>query len=261
MDAAWRDVTIEWLLCHRSGASQNFTQDIWDRMEQSGGTPRAQRRLFVEAGLAIAPTTPPNTETVYSNAGFMLAGAMLEQLADAAWEDLVRREVFEPLGMSRTGFGPPGAAGQRDQPLGHTRAAKGWSPIPPGPLADNPAAVGPAGSIHATLADWGRFVAAHLRGELGDESYLKRETWKRLHAPGGSDWSHSPGWSVSQAEWAGGALLGHLGSNTYWVSQVSMAPGRDVAFLIVTNVGDDAAEQPFEELLAALIVDHVAHGK
>lgn len=261
MDPTWKGVSITWLLCHRSGASLNFTKELWDEMEKKGGSPREQRRLFVEVGLTIAPETRPNTGTVYSNAGFMIAGAMLEKLANSAWEDLVRREVFEPLGMTRTGFGAPGTPGRLDQPLGHTRGESGWSAIPPGPLADNPAVVGPAGTVHTTLADWARFISAHLRGERGDESYLKAETWKRLHSPPASGWSYSPGWVVSEQEWAGGVLLSHLGSNTYWVSQVSVAPKKDFAVLIVTNLGDDAAEKPFKELLDLLIADHVAHAK
>ncbi len=259
MDPAWKDVPILWLLCHRSGASLNFTKSLWDHMEKNGGTPREQRRFFLAEGLTIAPDKRPNTETVYSNAAFMIAGAMLEQLADASWEELVRREVFEPLGMTHTGFGAPGTPGELDQPLGHTRAASGWSPIALGPLADNPAVVGPAGTVHTTLADWARFVGAHLRGERADENYLKAESWKRLHVPAASAWGHSPGWAVSEKDWAGGVLLSHLGGNTYWVSQVSLAPAKEFAVRIVTNVGDDAAEKPFQRLLEALITDHLAH--
>lgn len=261
MHAAWKDVTIAALLCHRSGASQNFTQDLWDRMEQHGGSLREQRRFFAEHGLAAAPDGTPNTETVYSNAGFLIAGAMIEKIADAAWEDLVRRDVFEPLGMKNSGFGAPGSAGALDQPLGHTRAAEGWTAIQVGPSADNPPAVGPAGTVHTTLADWARFVSAHLRGARGDESFLKKATWARLHTPIAGAGSYSPGWVVADEEWAGGVVLKHLGSNTYWVAQATLASEKDLAVLIVTNVGDDAAEGPFQDLFAALLDDHFARAK
>ncbi len=258
---AWKDVPIAWLLSHRSGAPLNFSEDLWERMAARGGSPREQRRFFVEEALTIPPTTKPNTKTVYSNSAFIVAGVMLEELTDSSWEDLMRREVFEPLGMTRTGFGAPGTSGQLDQPLGHIRGTDGWSPVALGPNADNPAATGPAGTIHTTLSDWARFVAAHLRGERGDPHYLQLETWKRLHSPGESDWEYSPGWVVTEQEWAGGKLLRHLGSNSFWVAEASLAPLESFAVLIVTNVGDDAAEAPFKELLAALIADHAAHAK
>lgn len=256
---AWKDVPIAWLVCHRSGAPLNFDEDLWQKMVARGGSPRAQRRFFVGEGLKTAPSRTPNTETVYSNSGFLVAGVMLEELTDASWEDLVRREVFEPLGMTRTGFGAPGTPGALDQPLGHTRGTDGWMPIALGPGADNPAATGPAGSIHTTLPDWSRFVAAHLRGERGDQRFLKTATWKRLHTSGGNGWGYSPGWEVSEQDWAGGTLLRHLGSNGFWVAEASIAPRKDFAVLIVTNVADDAAETPFKDLLAALVADHTAH--
>ncbi len=169
---AWKDVQLLWLLSHRSGASLNFDQELWEHMVARGGANREQRRFFVDEALKVPPTKNPNTETRYSNAGFMIAGAMLESVADSSWEDLMRNEVFEPLKMTKTGFGAPGLPGQLDEPLGHVRVDASWSPTLLGPNADNPAASGPAGTIHTTLSDWGQFVAAHLRGERGDQSYL-----------------------------------------------------------------------------------------
>lgn len=259
-DPAWDSVTLLALLCHRSGASKNFDQELWERMVARGGALRVQRSFFAREGLALAPERRPNTETVYSNAGFMIAGAMIEKVADAPFEDLVRKEVFEPLGMTESGFGAPGTPGRLDQPLGHTRGEKGWTPIPLGPSADIPAAAGPAGTIHATLANWARFAQAHLRGARGDESFLKKATWATLHSPiaGGH---YAPGWVVSREDWAGGKRLSHLGSNEFWVSEISLAPEKDFAVLLVTNLGDDAAERPFQELLNALMADHAARAK
>ena len=174
---------IAWLLSHRSGAPLNFSEELWEKMVARGGSLREQRRFFVEQGLGERADDEAEHRERLLELGLLVAGAMLEALADASWEDLVRREVFEPLGMQRTGFGAPGTPGKLDQPLGHTRGADGWSPVALGPNADNPAATGPAGSIHTTLADWARFVAAHLRGERGDESYLESATWQRLHSP------------------------------------------------------------------------------
>ena len=262
INPAWKDVQLLWLLCHRSGASLNFEQDLWERMVARGGSTRAQRRFFVDEGLKEAPAIAPNTQTLYSNAGYMIAGAMLEAAAGSSWEELMRREVFEPLSMTRTGFGAPGTPGALDEPLGHTRGAGGgWSPVELGPNADNPAASGPAGTIHTSLADWGLFVAAHLRGARGDQSYLQSATWRTLHTPAGPDGEYAPGWAAAEAPWAGGRLLRHLGSNSFWVAEASMAPGKDLAVLIVCNVGDDAAEAPFKELLAELSASHADGGK
>lgn len=258
---AWKKVTVAWLLSHRSGAPLNFSEDLWERMVARGGSVPEQRRFFVTEGLKAAPAAAPNTETIYSNSAFLVAGVMLETLTGASWEDLMRREVFEPLGMTDTGFGAPGTPGQLDQPLGHTRGDSGWTPVALGPGADNPAATGPAGTVHTTLADWARFVAAHLRGERGDERFLRRATWRRLHRPGGRGWGYTPGWAVGERGSAGGTVLRHLGSNGFWVAEATLLPRRNLAVLLITNVGDDAAEAPFKELRAALLEDAAGRGR
>lgn len=255
MDASWKDVTLEQLLCHRSGSPHNFDDTIWEQTVRTGKPPREQRRILVVDALSSPLKTKPNTETSYSNAGYMIAGVMLEQITDSSWEALVQKEVFEPLGMKHTGFGAPGKPGKRDQPTGHRRAQSGWSPVVLGPNADNPAVTGPAGTVHTTLADWSRFMAAHLQGARGNQSFLKTATWKRLHEVGGNGWEYSPGWKISQEPWAGGMLLSHMGSNNFWLAQASLALNKDVAVLIVTNVSDDAVETPFKDILEAVIAN------
>lgn len=66
---------------------------------------------------------------------------------------------------------------------------------------------------------------------------------------------------MTEQEWAGGKLLRHIGSNNFWLAEASLAPRKDFAVLIVTNVSDDSVEAPFKGLLAALIVDHAAHAR
>lgn len=255
MDASWKHVTLEQLLCHRSGSPHNFDDTIWENTVRAGKPLREQRRVLVVDALSSPLKNKPNTETRYSNAGYIIAGVMLEQLTDSPWEALVKKEVFAPLGMKHTGFGAPGKPGKSDQPTGHKRAESGWSAVELGPNADNPAVTGPAGTVHTTLADWSRFLAAHLQGARGNQSFLKTATWKRLHTVGGKGWDYSPGWAVSQPPWADGTLLSHMGSNGFWLAQASLALNKDIAVLIVTNVSDDAVEAPFKEILAAIVAD------
>lgn len=250
IDPAWRDVTVLMLLSHRSGASRNFDDALWEKMLARGGTTREQRRYFAAEGLKVPPTQAPDTATSYSNAGVMLVGAMVEQLTFTSWEKLVQREVFGPLGMTRSGFGAPGTPDRLDQPLGHTKGDgvhgdARWVPVKLGNGDDNPAATGPAGIIHTTLGDWARFLAAHLRQ---DTAYLSAASWQRLHTAGGAGWEYTPGWKLGEADWAGGPVLHHLGSNGFWIVEASMSLQEGLGVLVVTNVADDAAEPVFKEV-------------
>ncbi|HVS10801.1 MAG TPA: serine hydrolase domain-containing protein [Planctomycetota bacterium] len=257
MDPAWRAVTLEELLTHRAGAPEELDAGgLWRRLRESEASPPEQRRMLVEGVLARPPVAPPGTKFLYSNAGYAIAGAMAERATGKAWEDLMRKQLFEPLGMESAGFGPPGKPGTLDQPVGHDRRGK---PVGTGPKADNPAAIGPAGSVHASLADWARFVAAHLDGERGGAKILRAASFEKLHTPPpGSEPAYAMGWGVTQRSW-GGRVLTHSGSNTLWFCTVWIAPEKGFAVLVATNQGGDEAQRACDE--AALILIHARSAK
>ncbi len=178
---------------------------------------------------------------------------MIEAVTGELWEDLMRREVFTPLGMTHTGFGAPGVADSVTEPWGHVRAGTGWRAIPPGPFADNPAALGPAGTVNTTLADYARFMSAHLAGARGETGgLLTPATFATLDTPApGSPYAF--GWGVATRDWAGGRVLQHAGSNTMWYATVWLAPERNIAMFAVTNAAGDAGAQGTDAAVAALI--------
>jgi CubicO group peptidase (beta-lactamase class C family) len=257
MDPAWRAVTLGELLTHRAGAPAELDAGgLWKRLRESEASPRDQRRMLVEGVLARPPVAPPGTKFLYSNAGYAIAGAMAERATGKAWEELMRERLFEPLGMAGAGFGPPGKPGSLDQPVGHDALGK---PVGHGPKADNPAAIGPAGGVHASLADWARFVAAHIDGERGGAKILRATSFEKLHTPPpGAEPAYAMGWGVTQRSW-GGRVLTHSGSNTLWFCTVWIAPEKGFAVLVATNQGGDEAQRACDE--AALILIHARSAK
>src|SRR5437868_1794614 len=125
---------------------------------------------------------------------------MAEKVLDRAWEDDIRAAVFTPLGMRSAGFGGLGTPGLIDQPWPHADTAK---PTPEnGPLVDNPEVMGPAGTVHCSLADWARFIADQLGGLRGGGALFPPETYTRLHtAPFGGGYAF--GWLVTERPWGG----------------------------------------------------------
>lgn len=236
----FKGVTLRQLLTHRGGLKANLD---WGRLAR-GGSVVEQRLAAVRQALAAPPEYPPGTRALYSNLGYVIAGAMLERVAGASWEDLMRREVFEPLGMRSAGFGGVGTPGALDQPWGHH--AGGRPARHNGPGADNPPVLGPAGTVHCTLADWARFVVDFLRGLRGEPGLLQPATYRALVAiePGdeASGSSYGAGWVVTRRDWAGGLALNHCGCNTLFFANVWLAPERDFAVLVVANQGLDAFE-------------------
>jgi CubicO group peptidase (beta-lactamase class C family) len=240
-----RKATLVHLLSHRAGLMENIA---WGQIAQTGTT-RDQRA----AVLKITATTPlrsnPGAGYVYSNLGYVVAGAMAERAANAAWEDLMVRQLFEPLRMTSAGFGGTGTPGKIDQPWPHHEGGRPASTN--GPKADNPPVMGPAGTVHSTMADWGKFITDQLKGARGERALLRPYTYKKLHTPPADD--YALGWIVTQRDWGGGTVLTHAGSNTLNYCVVWMAPRVDFAVLVCTNQGGSAAAKAVDEAAWTLI--------
>jgi CubicO group peptidase (beta-lactamase class C family) len=246
MHAAYADLTIVELLAHRSGVpAMTGPHAALFRCAQFPGTPTEQRREFVKEVLAAAPESKPRAQGVYSNAGFIVAGHVAERVTGKSWEELMETLLFRPLGMESAGFGAPGAPDELSQPRGHVAAGSSLTPIEPKPEADNPPLLGPAGTVHASLADWVKYLQLHLRGAKGDVKVgaitLQKETFARLHAPyptqPGDDFSYGGGWSIAKRDWAAGdqTVLQHNGSNNLWYCVCWLDPAGGWGMLATTN--------------------------
>jgi CubicO group peptidase (beta-lactamase class C family) len=259
MNPAYRKVTLEQLLSHRAG----FTDESWPKgksfsdMYKLPGSPREQRAAYVAMVLSEPPVSEPGSRFLYSNRSYAVAGAIAEKVANDSWENLMQKRIFDPLGMSSCGFGAMGGdAGSDprkiDAPWQHTLLLLGHKPIEPGPQADNPPVIGPAGTVHCSVLDWGKFVSAHLRGEKGLPGILKPETFKRLHTPSFGDYAF--GWMVVDRSWAGGRALTHAGSNNMNYAVAWIAPAKDFAVLVMTNQAGGETFTACDTAASALIV-------
>lgn len=232
----WKPVTLRQLLTHTAGAPANFSFLV--RLNQpAAGVERTRARRDAVAGvIAEEPTHPPGERFAYSNVGFTIAAAMAEAATGESWEDLVTREVFEPLELAGAGFGPPKSPSPAfDQPRGH-RSAFGWK-TGMSDDADNTPIMGPAGSVHMTLVDVSKYATEHLRGELGAGGLLAAETYKRLHTPELGD--YACGWVVKRPTYdIPHTVYWHNGSNTMWYALVVFIPGKNMAVAVASNDGD-----------------------
>ena len=122
----------------------------------------------------------------------------------------------------------------------------------PGPGADNPAAIGPAGTVHISMADLALYMTAHLAGAQGQGGLLEASSFERLHtaAPGTA---YAQGWALDEQAWTGGVALAHNGSNNRWYARLWLAPGRSFAFFVVTNAAGDQGEDGTDAAAIVLI--------
>lgn len=257
-DPSWRAVTMRGLLTHRAGVLGDLGAQhpaLWSRCFSGQADGPTQRRLLLQVLTPQATERAPGGDHLYSNAGYAIAGAMLEARAGLAFEELMRRRLFAPLGMRDAGFGPPGATDDPaapDAPWGHDALGQ---PRPPGArLSDNPEIFAPAGRVSLTMEDWARYARFHLRGARADQPLLPVAAVRRLHEPEpGAGTRYAAGWVVGEAGDPPTRLLGHSGSNTMWYAVLWLAPEADRAVLLACNDGTKGAamESFARELLAA----------
>lgn len=247
----FRDVRLEELLSHTSGITDAVDETSWWQSQPHSEDLHAQR-LDLSRELMQTLAAAPRGEYLYSNGGYIVAGAMIEEVMGEEWEDLIADRVFNQLGMFTADFGAPGRAGSLLQPWGHVLEVGEYRPIEPGPAADNPPVLGPAGTVHLSMTDYSKFVAAHLAGDRGEDGLVSAETYARMHerAPGTAS---GLGWLLGIRGWADGIALHHEGSNLLWYANVWLAPERDFAVFAVTNAGQERAFRTTEAAVTALI--------
>ena len=226
-------VTVRQLLHHSAGLPANLN---WAAIAAKGGSLKAQRLAALLAAASTPLLSEPGKVFLYSNSGYTLAGCVLEQVSGKTWEDFMKERLFKPLGMHSAGFGGTGTPGTIDQPWPHL---ENGTPTPTnGPAVDNPPVMGPAGTVHATLEDWAKFIADHLKGARGEKALLKPESYQALHTPELKD--YAAGWLAVARPWAGGIALSHAGDNTMNHCVVWIAPSKNFAVLACTNRGGQA---------------------
>jgi CubicO group peptidase (beta-lactamase class C family) len=242
----FKEITFLHLLSHRAGLPANL---LWGLVPRTGSI-REQRLAALKSAASAKLLSEPGAKYLYSNLGYVIAGAMSEEAADASWEELMKNMIFEPLGMKNVGYGGVGTPGKIDQPWGHTADGKPVSGN--GPDMDNPPVLGPAGRVHCSLGDWAFFISDQLRGARGEKALLKPETYQKLHTPPFSG-NYALGWGVAEREWGGGPVLTHAGSNTMNYAVAWLAPKRDFAVLVVANQGGETAAKACDEAASVLI--------
>jgi len=243
------DVSVHHLLTHTSGIGDyaeededvpNYVEDygsLWvDRPTYTMERPDDFLPLYADA----PPVMEPGARFHYSNAGYVLLGAVLEQVTGQAFVDAVTERVFGPVGMADSGYL------RLDESLPDVAVC--YLPRGAGdPWRTNlfsvPVVGGGDGGACATARDIDRFLRAIASGRLlGDEVSALMQT---RHVP------------VAEGFWMGYGLflredgsLGHGGGDPGVETMARHWPHRDLTFVVLCN-GEDTLGPVWTLLLEA----------
>ena len=219
------EATIAELLAHTSGVAAESPAPWWER------TPGSLRPELADV-LGEQPFLhPAGRRFHYSNPGYTLLGALVEKLRGAPWEDVLRREVLEPLGLDRTSGRPqaPHAGGWAVHPW-----ADAMLPEP----AEDLGLMAPAGQLWSTTGDLARFAVFLTRG---DDRVLSAETVREMRTPAApaeaadvvDGVTYGLGMQIQHRH--GRLLVGHSGSLPGFLANLTISVADDVAAVVLTN--------------------------
>lgn len=236
LDGGWKSVTVEDLMSHRAGISdQPIVAGGWLMRGHSDKRELAVQRTELAATVFGKPPHHAPGAFEYSNIGYILVGAAIERIARTSWENAISTDLFAPLGMTTAGFGAP----RGPSPWGHAFVAGKLIPVDPAGLSDNPPVLGPAGRVHLRMGDYGRFIGLFLTRGNG---FLKPETITRLTTvrPGPGT-PYALGWMVATPPGASAPVLAHEGSNTLWHAAALVNPSAGHAAITACNASPEGS--------------------
>lgn len=166
-----REVTIRDLLTHRAGLGN--ADLLWY------GADRSREEILAKLAL-VEPAYSFRGGYVYQNLMYAAAGEVAAQVAGAAWEELVDRRLFEPLGMERTAPTLAIARTRENVASPHHRIDDEIRVIENEPVDP----VAPAGSVWSSVDELSRWVRMLLaEGRWQGETVLEEETVGELFHP------------------------------------------------------------------------------
>jgi hypothetical protein len=115
-----------------------------------------------------------------------------------------------------------------------------------------PPAIGPAATVHCSIADLAKYAAWQVAGARGEGTLLSPESFQKLHTPP-SEQEYAMGWAVTRRRWAGGTALMHSGETLTFYSVMWLAPGENTVFVAAANVDNPDAAAACDDAVRALI--------
>lgn len=220
------------------------------------GSALSRQELF-ERLRHLEPNASFRESFQYQNLMFMTAGVLAEKLLHSRWEEAIQKRILTPLGMAQSNFsikdmqqGPSFAwPYQRQQKMVKKMAFR------------NIDAVGPAGSLNASIKDMARWVQFQLgAGELEGHKLLSPNGMKLLHAPqvvanSVGSFTEIPyslygnGWAINP--YRGKTVVEHGGNIDGFSAQVGLIPELNVGVAVLTNMN----ASPLPQLVAYAVYD------
>jgi CubicO group peptidase (beta-lactamase class C family) len=194
----------------------------------------------------------PEEVSAYDTYAIVLAGYLVEQLSGMPYEEYLRREIFEPLRMHRSGITVPPAL-QRDVATGYEFRGE-WFPQQWEYMNTDPAS-----TVNATVTDMANFAIMLLNGgELDGNHILSEESVGAMLTQQYTNHPDQPGYGLTFWEDRnfGVPAFSHGGSMTGFGAYLYLVPDHDLGIYVAYNQeSGNLAGALISRVIGALIPD------
>jgi CubicO group peptidase (beta-lactamase class C family) len=242
------NATTRDMLCHRTGLPRHDAYWI---------DGPCTRRQMAENLRNMQPAWSFRSHWCYQNTCYVTIGLLIEALSGMTWEEFVKKELLEPLGMDRTVFyvdaiqADPNHATPYERKLPTDLTGYQACPFLKSDREDMAQGIGapygPAGSIMSTLNDMLKWVQFNLNnGKVGDRQIISEENMKQLHTPQTllqepllvpfpeqDFYSYGMGWFTETHR--GHLMVEHGGNINGFSALVTMIPDQNLGIITLTN--------------------------
>ncbi|HEX2977495.1 MAG TPA: serine hydrolase, partial [Bacteroidales bacterium] len=250
-DYITRELTVEDLLCHRSGLGTFYGDLLWYNTTYSDE--EVMKRIRFE------PITRRfGIEYGYQNIMFLVAGKLIEKVSGQSWSEFVQSRIFTPLGMQETRPSNDELTPGQDVTDGHinNKAIERY---------DWNAAKSAAGIYSSVdeLSLWTMLL--NNKGMYKGKRIISESSLKRIFDPhtvmnisesmrnhGISFNLYAMGWRVH--DYNGRKILDHDGGMPGYISNVTLVPSEKAAFIILNNSNDGFVNEALKGDLLDILV-------
>ncbi|HWL15043.1 MAG TPA: serine hydrolase [Opitutus sp.] len=239
--ASWHDITLYQLLTHTAGLPSVTELPEYPQRKLSPATPLQIVDLIRELPLDF----PPGEKFHYSNSGYIVLGAVIEQASGRSYETFLRERVLQPLGLENTGVDRNDAILPR-RAAGYAHDAQGQLIHAPYIDMSLPHA---AGSFYSSTHDLARWCDSLFGGKL-----LSPASLEKMISPHLSDYALGLGVKTE----GGRRVIQHGGGIEGFNSYLAFYPDPQLVVVVLANVNGPAAAELAGELAAVALGDPAA---
>ncbi|HPR95674.1 MAG TPA: serine hydrolase [Thermotogota bacterium] len=201
----------------------------------------------------IRPMATFRTDFTYVNSLFLVAGKIVENIAGQSYEELLQRQVFDPLGMEDTGVSYEKHVNNENRTITHVfELMTGDEPTEISVIPIDCHAEGfewsyhfaPAGGIDSSLADMVEWLKLHVNdGCVNGKQLIAPQYLNRLYQPAtlvhsnkhGQLAAYCQGWVYETV--GDYTMIWHNGSTVGSKTMIAFFPELDTGIVILTNMG------------------------